>query len=125
MSDRKSQLITICLDRSELGTAAKSDPGLLRLLIGLSEMPSTNDFRTELAAQIARAAKQGRSHVEINAGELHRAVGGYPPQAGEYHSMPTCCKVMRDEFERGKAEIIYKTESSNAPALTIRYYLPR
>ena len=39
--------------------------------------------------------------------------------------MPTCCGVMREEFGRGNAEIVYETESGHAPALTIRYYLPR
>lgn len=41
-------------------------------------MPSTDDFRQELAAMIKRAAQQGRTHVEVNAGELHRMLGGYP-----------------------------------------------
>jgi len=31
----------------------------------------------ELDAQIKRARAQGRPHVEINAGELHRLLGGY------------------------------------------------
>ena len=89
-------------------------------------MPSTDDFRTELVAQLERATKQGRPHVEINAGELHRAVGGYPPKAGEpHHAMPTCCNVMRQELSRGKAEVIHETDSGQAAALTIRYYLPR
>ena len=34
------------------------------------------DFRRELLAQISRAAKQGRPHIEINAGELHRVSVG-------------------------------------------------
>jgi hypothetical protein len=88
-------------------------------------MPSTDDFRTELAAQIDRAVKQGRSHIEINAGELHRTVGGYPPRVGESHAMPTCCNVMRQEFRKGNAEIIHETDSGQAPALTIRCHLPR
>jgi len=88
-------------------------------------MPSTDDFRAELSAQIDRAVKQGRPHIEINSGELHRKVGGYPPGAGENHAMPTCCAVMRDEFKRGKAEVIHETESGQAAALTIRFYLPR
>jgi hypothetical protein len=49
-------------------------------------MPSADDFRRELTAQIERAAKQGRPHIEINAGELHLVVGGYPPKAGESHA---------------------------------------
>ena len=88
-------------------------------------MPSADDFRRQLAAQIDRAAKQGRPHLEINAGELHRVVGGYPPKAGESHAMPTCCNVMRQEFSNGKAEIVHETDSGQAPALTIRHRLPR
>jgi len=71
------------------------------------------------------ASNQKRPHVEINAGELHRAVGGYPPKTGQSHSMPSCCEVMRDEAKRGNAEVVFETESGKAPALTIRYYLPR
>ena len=88
-------------------------------------MPSTDQFRAELLSQIERAAKQGRPHVEINAGELHRKVGGYPPIAGEHHAMPTCCNVMREEFKRGNCTVVYETESGQAAALTIRYHLPR
>lgn len=88
-------------------------------------MPATDDFRAELEAQIDRAIKQGRLHIEINAGELHRTVGGYPPKAGQSHSMPSCCNVLREEHKRGNAVVIYETESGQAPALTIRYYFPR
>jgi hypothetical protein len=88
-------------------------------------MPTTKDFRSELKSQIDRANRQGRRHVEINAGELHRTVGGYPPKKGESHSMPSCCGVMREEYGRGNAEVIHETDSGNAPSLTIRYNLPR
>lgn len=86
-------------------------------------MPNADDFRTELRAQIERAMRQGRPHVEVNAGELHRVVGGYPPKAGQSHAMPSCCNVMRGEMAHRKSEIVYETESGQAPALTIRYYL--
>lgn len=88
-------------------------------------MPTTDDFRAESKAQIERATKQGRPHVEINVGELHRVIGNYPSSDVGHHSMPSCCAAMREEFDRGKAEIIHQTESGNAPALTIRYTLPR
>ena len=88
-------------------------------------MPSTRDFRDALNAQISRATKQGRSHIEVNAGELHRAVGGYPPKARASHSMPACCNAMRDELARGNAEIAHETDGGQAAALTIRYRLPR
>jgi 5-methylcytosine-specific restriction protein A len=87
--------------------------------------PTTDDFRAELRAQIHRAIRQRRSHVEINAGELHRKVGGYPPKPGENHAMSTCCRVMSAEFVHGKDAVIFKTASSLAPAYTIRYNLPR
>jgi hypothetical protein len=32
---------------------------------------------------------------------------------------------MRQEFRKGNAEIIHETDSGQAPALTIRYHLPR
>jgi hypothetical protein len=89
-------------------------------------MPLVETFRSELVAQILRAQRQGRPHIEVNAGELHRVVGGYPPKAGEpQHSMPSCCDAMRGEYKKGEAEIVHETESGRAPALTIRYYLPR
>lgn len=88
-------------------------------------MPNMDVFRAELKAQIDRAQKQGRPHIEVNAGELHRFVGGYPPKEGQTHAMPSCCNALMEEFNRGNAEIIHKTESGHAPALTIRFKLPR
>ena len=53
------------------------------------------DFREELQAQLRRAQKQGRPHIEINSGELHRTLGGYPPKAGQRAAnIPSCCAVM-------------------------------
>lgn len=88
-------------------------------------MPSMDDFRIELAAQIDRASRQGRPHAEINAGELHRVVGGYPSKSSKSHNMPMCCAAMREELRRGKAEVVYETESGQSASLTIRYYVPR
>jgi hypothetical protein len=88
-------------------------------------MPVAPDFQKKLRKQIGRAEKQGRSHIEVNAGELHRVVGGYPPKAGKQHSMPTCCDVMRQEFKRGNATVIHEPTKGKGPALTICYDLPR
>lgn len=71
--------------------------------------PASGDFRKDLTAQLARAEKRGAHHVEINSGELHRAVGDYP---GPKHWMPICCEVMYREQGKGAG-------------LTIRYKLPR
>lgn len=88
-------------------------------------MPTADDFKVELMGILQRAERQGRPHVEINAGELHRSVGDYPSRDGTQHAMPTCCGVMRSELEAGKAEIVYSPDSGNGASLTIRYYLPR
>jgi 5-methylcytosine-specific restriction protein A len=88
-------------------------------------MQTTDDFRRELAAQIKRATQQGRAHIEVNAGELHRTVGGYPAKAGALHSMPSCCNAMTELFDAERDVIVYETASGRAPALTIRYALPR
>jgi 5-methylcytosine-specific restriction protein A len=85
-------------------------------------MPTVNEFQSELASQISRASKQGRPHVEINAGELHRTLGNYPSQS---HSMPSCCDAMRSELDLKRDQIIYETESGQSASLTIRYALPR
>jgi len=84
-------------------------------------MPSAAEFKQELDAEIDRAIRQGRPHLEVNAGELHRRVGGYPGN----HRMPVCCNVMREEAERGDAATIFDTNSGDGAALTIRYVIPR
>jgi hypothetical protein len=86
-------------------------------------MLNSADFRDELNAQIARARRQRRPHIEINAGELHRTLGGYPNT--KENRMPICCHVMRQELSRGNAEVVFETTSGHSASLTIRYYLPR
>ncbi|MBZ8132981.1 HNH endonuclease [Afifella sp. IM 167] len=88
-------------------------------------MPSPGEFRDELSAQVKRATEQGRPHMEVNAGELHRKIGGYPPESGKQHSMPSCCNVMREEFRKGNAEIVFETDSGQSASFTVRYMLPR
>lgn len=82
-------------------------------------------FQDELSAEIERAHRQGRNHVEINAGELHRIVGGYPSRLGVPDRMCRCQNVMREEFRRGQAEVIHQAGEVDPSALTIRYELPR
>jgi 5-methylcytosine-specific restriction protein A len=78
-------------------------------------------FHEELKAQIARAQKRGADHVEINAGELHRTVGGYP---GPHHRMPLCCEAMYNE-QKLDDQILMSPKSGKGASLTIRYKLPR
>lgn len=84
-------------------------------------MPSLNDFRNELQTQIRRAEKAGAAHVEINSGELHRKVGGYP---GPSHRMPMCCDAMY-EIQRPGDTILSQPPKRKGASLTIRYKLPR
>lgn len=82
-------------------------------------MVSTVDFERELAAQIERAKSRGATHLEVNSGELHRAVGDYP---GTNHRMATCCDVMRKRMHPGDTEIS-SPEKGKGASLTIRYML--
>jgi 5-methylcytosine-specific restriction protein A len=84
-------------------------------------MATTDAFRAELKAQLDRAARRGAPHVEINAGELHRTLGGYP---GPSHRMPTCCAAMYAETTDGDVIVTEPAEGKGA-SLTIRYRLPR
>lgn len=81
-------------------------------------MASMEAFRKELQAQISRAAKQGRQHVEINAGELHRVVS--PTE--NRHAM--ACSAMR-EVQKPADQIIHAPPSGDGPSFTVRYALPR
>ncbi len=41
-------------------------------------MPTRQDFKLELYRMMDEAIHQGKATADINAGELHRRVGGYP-----------------------------------------------
>jgi hypothetical protein len=81
-------------------------------------MATMDDFREELEAQIARAAKQGRPHVEINAGELHRVVT--PDE--NLHSI--ACEAMR-QLQSPDDQVVHAPPAGDGPSFTIRYMLPR
>ena len=85
-------------------------------------MPPTADkFRKRLREWLKRAEDEGKTHEDINAGELHRDVGDYP---GPDHRMPECCRVMRDEMRDGD-RIIEEPPKGAGASLTVRYELPR
>jgi hypothetical protein len=85
-------------------------------------MPTVDDFLSELRSQFRAAQERGARYVTINAGELHRRVGGYPSRSG--HRMPVCCDVMYRERRNGD-EIITAPPKGKGARLTIRYCLPR
>jgi hypothetical protein len=84
-------------------------------------MPSKDEFRAELRARLRRAELRGAAELEVNSGELHRALGGYPTSP---HQMPSCCDVMYEERRAGD-EIVAAPPKGRGASLTICYKLPR
>jgi hypothetical protein len=60
-------------------------------------IPTAEEFRVTLRPWMQGAEHASETTVEINSGQLHREVGGYP---GQNHRMPMCCAVMRSEMSR-------------------------
>jgi len=85
-------------------------------------MPSKDDFTAAVLAQIERADKQGRPHCEINAGELHRTLGGYPSLTK--HQMLSACAAMREAMTQ-RDEVVFEPSAGADASVTIRYLLPR
>ncbi len=81
--------------------------------------PTADDFRRKLDEILTNAKQQGRPYIDIRAGDLHRAVGGYP---GNNHRMPVCCNVMKGTMKQGD-EILESPPSGQGASLTIRYYI--
>ena|SRR5437016_1417815 len=83
------------------------------------KLPTAEDFRRVLRQLLIDAAAEGRTSIRIQAGRLHRMVGGYP---GADHRMLTCCEVMRSMMGPGDPE----TESvprGKGASLLVEYQL--
>lgn len=78
-------------------------------------------LRAELRSQLSQADRRGVRYVDINSGELHRKVGGYPRPN---HTMPSCCNVMYEEQGAGD-KVLSRPPKGRGASLTIRYKLPR
>ena len=85
--------------------------------------PRKPDFEAALAEIFTQAERAGQPYVDIQAGELHKRVGGYPSPDGN-HRMPLCCRVMYGEMEPGD-ELLCAPRSGQGTAVKIRYVLPR
>lgn len=68
-----------------------------------------------------RAEKAGERYLHVQAGELHRAVGGYPAANAR---MPTCCDVMRAAIRPGDV-IVHRPPKGRGATYAVRYVLPR
>jgi hypothetical protein len=86
-------------------------------------MPTAEDFRHELFRILEAAKNSGIGFVEINAGALHRRVGGYP---GIDSRMPDCCEVMKAQLAPDDGDVVVNEPiTGHGATLTIRYRLPR
>jgi hypothetical protein len=68
-----------------------------------------------------RAESAGERYLHVQAGELHRAVGGYPAANAR---MPTCCDVMRAAMRPGDV-IVHRPPKGRGASYAVRYVLPR
>lgn len=84
-----------------------------------NKTPRAEDFRLALENIFLMTAGD---YVDVNAGELHRAVGGYP---GKNHRMPVCCQVMYSCMKTGDKILPNGPPKGKGASLTIRYRLPR
>lgn len=82
--------------------------------------PTTEDFQNELDSIFDRAMEEEKTYIDVNSGELHKKVGGYP---GHNHRLPLCCKTMKNNLK--EKDIIIKQPPSGQGVLIIRYQLPR
>ncbi len=82
---------------------------------------TAEQFRNTLSALLVDAARSSTPAVQVQAGQLHRLVGGYP---GSHHRMPVCCSVMRSLMVSGD-RFIQQPPKGNGASLIIEYRLPR
>ena len=91
---------------------------------GLRDAPlapaNADAFESQLSSMIRQAVDQGKECIDINAGELHSMVGGYP---GREHRMPVCCRVMKNAMRQGDL-ILQEPPKGAGASVTIRYMLP-
>ena len=85
-------------------------------------LPTKADFRNELRSQLRAAEQRGEPWLAINAGALHRKLGGYP---APFHQMPSCCDAMYDKMGPHDVRLPGGPKKGKGASLTIRYALPR
>jgi 5-methylcytosine-specific restriction protein A len=74
-------------------------------------------FEILLERVIGRARQDGLNFIDINAGNLHRSVGGYP---GANHRMPVCCAVLRSRMKSGD-KVIDAPPKGYGATFTVRF----
>ena len=84
-------------------------------------MPTTDDFRNQLASEFESATVAEMDYIDIRAGNLHEKLGGYPKYS---HRMRACCKAMRAEMGNDD-NVLYSPCGGEGANLEIRYKIPR
>jgi hypothetical protein len=82
--------------------------------------PGEGDFRAALRKRLETAGKNDAPHCDVQAGNLHHEVGGYP---NSDELIQTCCEVMRQEM-RDRDRILEAPGSGVGTLLLVRYMLP-
>ena len=83
------------------------------------QLPNSDDIANEIIKIQNEARNQGCREIQINSGELHRSLGGYP---GKNHRMPLVCHIM-DQLMTKRDEVICAPPSGKGANKTNLYYL--
>ncbi|URJ45189.1 hypothetical protein MF628_004974 [Paenibacillus polymyxa] len=86
----------------------------------MNVLPSKDDFKKEIQHQIDVARSNGAKYIDINSGEVHRKLGGYPGKDGK-HAMPSCCNAMYS-LKKSTDEILRAPHKGKGATLRIRYF---
>ncbi|MBX9829559.1 MAG: hypothetical protein K2Y27_31785 [Xanthobacteraceae bacterium] len=84
-------------------------------------MPTKEEFARAIGARLRDAELRGADNLDLNSGQLHRDLGGYP---GPGHQMPSCCDALYS-VQRAGDTILTRPPKGKGASLTIRYKLPR
>ncbi len=87
-----------------------------------SEVTTAAHFEKEIESRFRHAEQYKRSYIDLNAGDIHRSIGGYPNR--RKHRMPLCCTVMRRLVQPGD-RVLWAPPKGKGASLTIRYRFPR
>jgi hypothetical protein len=83
-------------------------------------LPTARDFEREVKRRWS-ASQQSAKFVDIESGDVHRKLGGYP---GRNHRMPACCEVMK-RLMGPRDTVLADPPKGQGASLVIRYALPR
>ena len=85
-------------------------------------MPGIQRPSIRAAISLLSGSRAAVQLIDVNAGDLHRRLGGYP---GPSHRMPVCCDAMYEQQRAGDIVLPGAPPKGKEAALTIRYALPR